>query len=59
MAGDERGETEGREYQHVHLLACRAAASLKAGSHYVSVSHGWWFLKHYPSFGLISHLIGI
>lgn len=22
-AGDEGGESEGREYQHVHLLACR------------------------------------
>lgn len=34
-------------------------ASLRAPLHYVSVSHGWWCLKDYSGFGLISHLIGI
>lgn len=37
----------------------QATASLKAHSHYVNVSLGWWCLKHYSGFGLISHLIGI
>lgn len=36
-------------------VVLQGTVALQARLHYVNVLHGWWCLKEYSGFGLISH----